>query len=142
MEDLLLGFVTDAASVIKHQVGLVRLSHLLIPLGQKRADYLFRIVRVHLAPEGLDVESLHALAFDSIVTVCAGATGYRKKLDRRLYLLPIMPKGIDRPASEIRSECVLLLPHRCTVAEPPLPLCPGSTKSSSSARTPRKQSTL
>ena len=60
MKNFLLGFVADAAGVVEHQVGFAPAFHLRVTLGNQRADHLFGIVRVHLASEGFDVESLHA----------------------------------------------------------------------------------
>ena len=61
VEHLLLGFIADAAGVVEDQLGFFGRLHLLVALMQQRADDLFRVVRVHLAPEGLDVEGLHSI---------------------------------------------------------------------------------
>ena len=74
MKNFLLGLVANAAGVVEDQVGLFGLGHLRVAFGNQRADDLFGIVRVHLAAEGLDVESLHAVAFDSIVLMCGAST--------------------------------------------------------------------
>ena len=61
VEHLLFGFIADAAGVVEDQLGFFGRLDLLIALMEQRADDLLRIVRVHLAPEGLDVEGLHSI---------------------------------------------------------------------------------
>ena len=60
LKTFLLGLVANAAGVVENQFGFFGLLHLRIALGEQRADDFFRIVHIHLAPEGLDVEGLHA----------------------------------------------------------------------------------
>ncbi len=61
VKNLLLGFVADTAGVVEDQLRLFGRFHLLVALMEQRPDDLLRIVRVHLAPEGLDVEGLHSI---------------------------------------------------------------------------------
>ena len=61
MENFLFGLVANAAGVVHHQPGGLRRIDLRIPAVSQRADDLLRIVRIHLAPEGLDVEGLHSI---------------------------------------------------------------------------------
>ena len=56
-EDLLRGFLPNAAGIVKNQDGIVRRSHLPVSAPQENAGYFLRIVIVHLAAEGLDVKS-------------------------------------------------------------------------------------
>ena len=58
IENLLLGFIPDAAGVVENVVRRFHGVDLGVALVEERADDLFRVVRVHLAPEGLDVEGL------------------------------------------------------------------------------------
>src|SRR5208283_3209967 len=58
MEDLLLCFIADRASVVEDEVGLLLALHLRVSLRDERADDFFRVVEVHLAAEGLDVKRL------------------------------------------------------------------------------------
>ena len=57
VEDLLLGLIADAAGVVEDQRGFLGRFHLRIALLHQRADDLLRIVGIHLAAEGFDVES-------------------------------------------------------------------------------------
>src|SRR5271165_509264 len=59
VEHLLFGFIANAASVVKDEIGGLRLFDLRITLGHQRPDHLLGIVHVHLATEGLNVEGLH-----------------------------------------------------------------------------------
>ena len=61
VEHLLFGFIADAAGVVEDQLGFLGGLDLLIALMEQRADDLLRVVRIHLAPEGLDVEGLHSI---------------------------------------------------------------------------------
>jgi len=61
VKHLLFGLVANAAGVVENQVGFFGLDHLPVAFRQQRADDLFGIVRVHLAPEGLDIEGLHGV---------------------------------------------------------------------------------
>ena len=74
MEDLLLRLVADGASVVEDQARIGLILHLRIALVLERPDHLFGVVRVHLAAEGLDVESL-AHIFQYI----AGRTSVRRR---------------------------------------------------------------
>jgi len=56
MEDLLLGFVADGAGVVEDEAGFLLSLDLAVALGQERADDLFRVMDVHLAAKGLNVE--------------------------------------------------------------------------------------
>ena len=58
VEDFLLGFVADGAGVVEDQAGLGFVGHLGVALLLQRADDFFRVMGVHLAAEGFDVESL------------------------------------------------------------------------------------
>src|SRR5271167_772680 len=58
MEDLLLCFIADRASVVEDEVGLFLALHLRVALRDERAHDFFRVVEVHLAAEGLDVKRL------------------------------------------------------------------------------------
>ncbi len=62
MKNFLFGFVANAAGVVEDQVGLFEIRHLGVAIGNQSADDFFRIVRVHLAAEGLDVKGLHGSA--------------------------------------------------------------------------------
>src|SRR5579884_797674 len=55
---LLLGFVADAARIVEDQVSLFGRIYLPVAFRHQRADYLLGVVHIHLAAEGLDVESL------------------------------------------------------------------------------------
>src|SRR5262249_28048256 len=59
----LLGFVADAAGVIKKQVRLFRRGHLPVAFRNQGAYHFLGVVRIHLAPEGLDIEALHSARF-------------------------------------------------------------------------------
>jgi hypothetical protein len=61
MEHLLFGLIADATGVIKDQLGFLGGFNFLIALMEQRADDLLRIVGIHLAPKGLDVEGLHSI---------------------------------------------------------------------------------
>ena len=56
VENLLLGFVTDGAGVVKDVVRLLRRLHLRIAFVQQRARHLFGVVGIHLAAKSLDVK--------------------------------------------------------------------------------------
>src|SRR5579875_3325440 len=58
-EHFLLSLVADAAGVVKNQFRCFRAVYLLISPGNECADYLFGIVHIHLASEGLNVKLLH-----------------------------------------------------------------------------------
>src|SRR5215467_4229814 len=58
MKNLLFGFVANGAGVVEDQVGLFHGFNLTVTLADESADHLFRIVYVHLTPEGLDVKGL------------------------------------------------------------------------------------
>jgi len=60
VEHLLFRLIADAAGVVEDQLGFFGGFHLLVALMKQRADDLLRVVGVHLAPEGLDVEGLHS----------------------------------------------------------------------------------
>ena len=71
VEDLLLRFVADAAGVVEDVVGSFGGLDLRVAGIDQRADYLFGVMCVHLAPEGLDVEGFfHG---NSIVAGTGGA---------------------------------------------------------------------
>ena len=61
VKNFLFGLVANAARVVKHQLGVFECGDLEITLVDQRAHDFFRIVRVHLAAEGLDVEGLHSI---------------------------------------------------------------------------------
>ena len=58
IEDLLLRLVADGASVVQNQVSLLDRLHLPVALMHQRANDLFRVMHVHLAAEGFEVEGL------------------------------------------------------------------------------------
>ena len=58
MKDLLLGLIADRAGVVHDEVGLFLALDLRVALGDERAHDLLRVVEVHLAAKGLDVERL------------------------------------------------------------------------------------
>ena len=60
VKDFLFGLIADAAGVVEDQLGRFHGLHLLVALVNQCSDDLLRIVRIHLAPEGLDVERLHS----------------------------------------------------------------------------------
>jgi len=59
MKNFLLRLITDAASVVEDEFGILRLRNLCVALLQKRSYNLFGVVGVHLAAEGLNVKRLH-----------------------------------------------------------------------------------
>ena len=59
VENLLFRFIADAAGVVQHQTGFFGRSDTAIALLQHSAHDFFRIVRVHLTAERLDVKRLH-----------------------------------------------------------------------------------
>ena len=56
VENLLLRFIADGAGVVENQVGLLDRVYLLIAFVDQRADDFFRVMDVHLAAEGFQVE--------------------------------------------------------------------------------------
>ena len=58
VEDFLFGLVADGAGVVQNQVGLLDRLHLAVALVHQRANDLFRVMDVHLAAEGFEVEGL------------------------------------------------------------------------------------
>ena len=58
MENFLLSFITNGASVVEHQPGFFDGGDLAVSLRNQRADDLFGVVGIHLAAESLEVESL------------------------------------------------------------------------------------
>ena len=56
VENLLLRLVANAAGIVEHQIGGFRRLHLVVALCQQGADDFFRVMRIHLATEGFDVE--------------------------------------------------------------------------------------
>src|SRR5579871_629152 len=58
MEDLLLGFVADGTGVVEDQAGIGFVLDAGVALVLKGANDFFRIMGVHLAAEGFDIESL------------------------------------------------------------------------------------
>ena len=50
------GFVPNGAGVIENEVGLVDGFHLAIAFVDERANDLFRVMHIHLAAEGFEVE--------------------------------------------------------------------------------------
>jgi hypothetical protein len=64
-KDLLFRPIADTASVIQHQVSRFRSFDSGIAPSDERADHFFRIVRVHLAAERLDIKGFrgHHLSF-------------------------------------------------------------------------------
>jgi hypothetical protein len=56
IENLLLGLIANAASVVEDQVRLFGRLHLRIALLDERADDFFGVVDIHLAAEGFEVE--------------------------------------------------------------------------------------
>jgi hypothetical protein len=63
MEYFLLRFVADRASVVKNQVSLLDGLHLPVSFLHQRSNDFFRVVDVHLAPEGFQVKSLLQISF-------------------------------------------------------------------------------
>ncbi len=59
MKYFLFGLIANAASVVQHQLGVLRPGDLLVTLFEQRTHDFFRIVGIHLAAESLDVEGLH-----------------------------------------------------------------------------------
>src|SRR4051794_10800393 len=59
VENLLLGFVPNAARVVEKQIGFRWAVCLRIPARQQGPDDLLRIMDVHLTAERLDVKLLH-----------------------------------------------------------------------------------
>ena len=56
VKDLLLRFVADRAGVVEDQPGLFLRLHLPVALLLERANHLLRVVGIHLAAEGLQIE--------------------------------------------------------------------------------------
>ena len=56
MKDFLLRLVADGAGVVENQVGLLDRFHLAVAFVHQRANDFFRVVDVHLAAEGFEVE--------------------------------------------------------------------------------------
>ena len=56
VEDLLLGLIANRAGVVEDEVGIFFALHLLVAFGDERPHDLFRVVEIHLAPEGLNVK--------------------------------------------------------------------------------------
>ena len=75
VEDLLLGLVTDGAGVVEDEAGVGLVLDLGVALGLEGADDFFRVVRVHLAAEGFDVEGLAHLSIISPVQELGRAGG-------------------------------------------------------------------
>jgi hypothetical protein len=59
VEYLLFRFIPNAAGVIQHKFGVGRFVDLAVTLLDQGAHDFFRIMRIHLTPEGLNVESFH-----------------------------------------------------------------------------------
>jgi hypothetical protein len=59
MEDFLFGFITDTASVVENQLGLLMLGNLRVTLFEQRPHDFFGVVRIHLTTEGLNVKRFH-----------------------------------------------------------------------------------
>src|SRR4029077_7260342 len=58
VENFLLRFVADGAGVVEDQVGLLDRLYLAVTFMHQRANDFFGVVRVHLAAEGFQIESL------------------------------------------------------------------------------------
>src|SRR5581483_565368 len=58
VENLLLGLVTNGASVVEDEVGLLDGRDLAIALGDERTNDLFRVMGIHLTAERFNVEGL------------------------------------------------------------------------------------
>jgi len=58
MEHFLLRLIPDGAGVVQNQVGLLDRLHLAIAFMHQGADDFFRVMHVHLAAEGFEVEGL------------------------------------------------------------------------------------
>jgi hypothetical protein len=72
MKHFLLRFIADAARIVKNQFRLIRRRDLGITFADERTDDFLRIVSVHLAAEGFDVEVFHC---------CPYCTGNREFAD-------------------------------------------------------------
>lgn len=66
VEDLLLGFITDGAGVVEDQAGFLYSLDLAVAFRDERAYDFFRVVRVHLAAKGFQVEGLGRLTRHSV----------------------------------------------------------------------------
>src|SRR5579864_1412881 len=61
MKNLLLGFIAYGAGIVEHQTGFFDGGDLAVSLGDERAHNLLGVMRVHLATEGFQIESLFLL---------------------------------------------------------------------------------
>ena len=58
MKDLLLRLVADGAGVVEDEAGFGLVGDLGVALMLQRSDDFFRVMGVHLAAEGFDIERL------------------------------------------------------------------------------------
>ena len=58
MKDLLLRLIANGAGVVQDQAAVILVLHPRVALLLQRPDDFFRVMGVHLAAEGLDIESL------------------------------------------------------------------------------------
>ena len=56
VEDFLLGFIANGTGVVENQPGFFDRENLAVSLGQKCANYLLRIVHIHLAAKDFQIE--------------------------------------------------------------------------------------
>src|SRR6185437_2321253 len=75
---LLLRFVPDGAGVVEHQPGFFDGLDLAVALGNESADNLLRIVCVHLATEGFQVERLPGCGHWSSIAQGSGQPGQNR----------------------------------------------------------------
>src|SRR5579871_4412300 len=63
MENFLLRLIPDRTCVVENQIGLLNSFHLPIAFLNERSHDLFRVMDVHLTPEGFEVEGLPRALF-------------------------------------------------------------------------------
>src|SRR5215469_963566 len=125
MEDFLLRLIADRARVVKNQVGLLDCLYLPIAFLDERSHDFFRVVDVHLTPEGFKVEGLlrvprhrHSIVWDrhsclSVRTGCLLNTQSKQAQPGGLRLHDSLaqknrPENTKGPALRLRSSFLLV----------------------------------
>jgi hypothetical protein len=77
VEDLFLGLLTHGTRIEEDHIGLFRVVRLLQPIGRpEHIRHLVRVVLVHLATEGTDIELFHHVLTDNNQTPIIAGFGW------------------------------------------------------------------
>ncbi len=98
VKHLLFRLVPDGTGVIEDQIGLFHRFHPAITLLHQRAHHFFRVVDIHLAPEGLDVERLARFRLHPAASITPSAGPPRRPR------IPGSASGVSLPTRLDRSK--------------------------------------